>query len=252
MKRFRLVLLFSIPVFLHAGATKKDTVILGVPLKFGYHETIFPASWMTPPINGKGESLDPSEFLRTSSVMATALSKYPASVLSRNLRAVYILKSISFYQVGYGGTNSNEDVYLTNNGVARGYTNNYIEQTFHHEFSSILYRNFFTLFNESSWLGANPAGFDYNDPENGVGAIRNNESSQELDTLLCERGFLTQYALSGLENDLNTVAQNLFRPAAGFWEIVDRYPRIRKKTRLLIRFYSLIDSSFSEEYFRNQ
>ena len=133
-----------------------------------------------------------------------------------------------------------------------GYTDAYVEQTFHHEFSSILYRNYADHLDTAAWGKANVPGFDYNDPENGVGAIRKNESSQELDTALCRKGFLTQYALSGLENDINTVAQNLFTPSQGFWSIVDNFPKINRKTYLLIQFYQKINPAFTETFFRNQ
>jgi hypothetical protein len=68
--------------------------------------------------------------------------------------------------------------------------------------------------------------------------------------MLCENGFLTQYALSDMENDINTLAQNIFRPAPGFWTKVDHYPRIRKKVSLLIDFYHNLSSVFTEQYFR--
>ena len=102
----------------------------------------------------------------------------------------------------------------------------------------------------TAWKKTNMAGFDYNDPESGVGAIRNHQSSQDLDTFLCRHGFLTQYSYSSLENDINTVAQNLFMPSTGFWNIVDQYPAVRKKITLLIAFYNRINPFFTEKYFR--
>src|SRR5205085_6021762 len=101
-------------------------------------------------------------------------------------------------------------VYITNQGRRAGYTDEYLEQTFHHEFSSILFRNYIDKFDTLSWKEANAPDFNYNDPENGVGAIRDNRSSQALDTLFCKKGLLTEYAGSGIENDVNTFAQNLF------------------------------------------
>ena len=157
---------------------------------------------------------------------------------------------MKFYEVGYGGTNSTDALYLTNSGTAAGYSDLYLEQTFHHEYSSILYRNYPSFIDEEAWKEINIAGFDYNDPENGVGAIRNNESSQDLDTALCKKGFLTQYSLSGIENDINTFAQNIFSPSAGFWKIVDQYPRIKQKVKLLIDFYNKIDPLFTVDYFK--
>jgi len=250
MPRAILPLLILIPVI--SWADPLDTTIHGVPVQFSYTELIFPESWRISPINGRGESLGSEEINRSKHIIDKALRKYPSSILKTNLNAVYVLKSIKFYDVGYGGTNSTGDVYVTNNGTAMGYTDIYVEQTFHHEFSSILIRNYPQLLDTAAWSKINISGFDYNDPENGVGAIRKNESSQELDTALCAKGFLTQYALSGLENDINTVAQNLFTPSPGFWTIVDSFPRISEKTKKLIQFYNMIDPAFTETFFRDQ
>jgi len=231
------------------GSNYSDTVIQGVSIQFNYTASIFPDSWLIPEINAHGYPIAAGEISRTKSIMIMALAKYPDPLLSAELRAVYFLKSMSMYDVPFGGTNSNDAVFLTNNGIDQGYTDRYIEQTFHHEFSSILFRNHPSFIDTVSWKEANIPGFDYNDPEAGVGAIRKDRSSQDLDTALSSKGFLTQYAYSGIENDINTLAQNLFKPADGFWDIVNHYPRIEKKVNLLIHFYSKINPMFTKEYF---
>ena len=244
-----LIFLFAtIPVY--SRAIPADTTIKGVSVNFRYSATIFPESWQTAPINATGEQISAAEIERSKSVIARALSKYSVTSLKKNLRIIYFLKSMKFYEVGYGGTNSTDALYLTNSGTVAGYSDLYLEQTFHHEYSSILYRNYPSFIDEEAWKEVNIAGFDYNDPENGVGAIRNNESSQDLDTALCKKGFLTQYSLSGIENDINTFAQNIFSPSAGFWKIVDQYPRVKQKVKLLIDFYNKIDPLFTVDYFK--
>lgn len=231
-------------------AGMQDTLINGIPVNFSYSTSPFPPEWQAAPISAKAEPMSNAEASRTASVLVTAMNKYPAAMLKANLTAVYFFKSMSFYNVGFGGTNSTDMLYLTNNGEEYGYTNTYVEQTFHHEFSSILFRNFPNYLDTLSWQKANAPGFIYNDPEAGVGAIRNGQSSQEPDSILCMKGLLTQYAGSGMENDINTIAQNLFRPEPQFWDYVKRYPRIRKKTTLLINFYQRFDPRFTEAYFR--
>ncbi len=228
-----------------------DTIMQGIHISFDYKINIFPGSWREEPINAEGEQIEVSEIARCKSIMKKAFSKYPITVLKQNLKAVYFLKSIRFYNVGYGGTNSTDALYLTNDGIPLGYTDWYLEKSFHHEFSSILYRNHPEYINETEWKKANITGFDYNDPEGGVGAIRNNKSSEEIDTTLCRNGFLTQYALSDMENDINTFAQNIFIPAAGFWEAADKYPRIKRKLNLIIGFYHKLNPLFTEAYFRS-
>jgi hypothetical protein len=227
-----------------------DTTIQGVLVSFRYSSSIFPSDWQAPPISATGDPISSAEIARSKLIMAAGLKKYPSAALIKNLKAVYFLKSMKFYNVGYGGTNSTDALYLTNDGVLLGYTDLYLEQTFHHEYSSILYRKYPSYFDEAGWKGANIINFDYNDPEAGVGAIRNNQSSQDLDTFLCAKGFLTQYSLSGIENDINTFAQNLFSPSENFWLYADRYTRINKKVNLLITFYHKINPVFTEAYFR--
>jgi len=61
---------------------------------------------------------------------------------------------------------------------------------------------------------------------------------------------LTKYATSGMENDINTYTQNLFSPTKGFWEIVDKYPRVRKKVKVLVAFYNRVNPVFTMSYFK--
>ena len=242
-----IVLLFPISVF----AANKDTIVVnGVIIESNYSKAIFPESWQGGSINATGEQITLDESKRAEPIIARALKKYPKDLLSLTLKAVYLIKSMKFYNVGFGGTNSSDAVYVTDDGETNGYTDFYIEQTFHHEFSSVLFRDYPSLIDTVTWKQQNDPGFDYNDPENGVGAIKNNESSQGLDTILAKKGMLTQYAMSSLENDINTLAQNLFRPEKNFWSIADNYPRVGKKVRLLIAFYGKLSSMFTEQYFR--
>ena len=251
MKRFFFgFLLFTIGSQHSIAKATADTVVRGVAIHFNYDRNIFPESWLTEEINAHGVAVSHAEMDRCLINVSTALQKYPQPVLVASLRAVYFLKSMDMYNVGFGGTNSKTALYLTDDGESHGYTDSYLEQTFHHEFSSILFRNFPEKLDTAAWKVAIVPGFDYNDPYEGVGAIRKNESSQILDSALSAKGFLTQYALSGIENDINTIAQNLFRPEENFWGFVKYYPRIKKKVSLLISFYHKIDPAFTEAYFK--
>jgi len=252
MKRSPFCLLFFLVCSQYVSANEKtDTTIRGVAIHFDYTPQIFPKSWLTAEINAHGVEISPRETDRCVAAMTKAVKKYPEQVLVASLKAVYFLKSMEMFDVGFGGTNSRTAVYITDDGEQYGYTDSYIEQTFHHEFSSILFRNFPGKLDTAAWKAAIIAGFDYNDPYEGVGAIRKNESSQQLDSALSAKGFLTQYALSGIENDINTIAQNLFRPDGKFWGFVKYYPRIQKKVSLLISFYHKIDPVFTEAYFKS-
>jgi hypothetical protein len=250
MKKILTLFLFSIILTSVSFANLSDTTINGVAVVFTYSASIFPDSWRTAEINAKGEPIAAVEIERTKSMTVVALYKYPIPMLAANLKAVYYLKSMNFYNTAFGGTNSSDNLYLTNDGFSSGYTNDYLEQTFHHEFSSILFRNHPEFLDTTAWNKANVPGFIYNDPGEGVGAIQKNQSSQDIDTILCRKGILTQYALSAMENDLNTLAQNLFCPNKDFWKTVDKYPRVKAKVLLLINFYNKFSPAYTERYFR--
>jgi hypothetical protein len=250
MVLFKFVYLFGLLSSITPRPVAMDTMINGIEVRFSYSRDIFPLSWQASPINAIGDAISPVEVQRSKMVIAEAINKYPGEVLRRDLQHIYFLRDMKFYNTPYGGTNSSDAVYLCNDGEKAGYTNHYLEQTFHHELSSILFRKHAVLLDTAKWKEANIPGFDYNDPENGVGSIRKNQTSQEIDTVLCLQGFLTQYSQSSMENDINTYAQNLFRPSLEFWTVAYKYPRVGRKMRLLIAFYQGIDPAFTEEFFR--
>jgi len=219
----------------------------GIEIIFVAEDDMFPDSWMDEETNGKASSLDPSEYDRSAEIVQKALDKYPVAVLTANLKKIYVVSYLNFFGVGYGGTNSNDVVYMSNQGVNQGYTDYYIEQTFHHEFSSILMRNYADLFFESKWEAINKTDFTYG--EGGVTEITEGKAGTDFDIEFHREGFLYQYAMSGVENDLNSIAENLFCPDEQFWTVYENYPRVKQKVLLTIKLYNSIDDKFCKEYF---
>ena len=131
-----------------------------------------------------------------------------------------------------------------------GLTTTILNKLFTTNFQVSCYVTYPAALAEQEWKNLNEKDFSYDDPENGVGAIRGNRASQDLDSTLCSQGFLTQYAMSGFENDLNTFAQNLFEPAPDFWKVVDKISQDKAKTILLVKFYNTLNSQFTESYFK--
>jgi hypothetical protein len=221
--------------------------------KSGYEFTIefvvdnntFPDSWKTSEINAKGSSLDSSEYERSMKIIQKALQKYPVEVLNENIKKIYILKSMEFYGLLFGGTNSNDIVYIVNSGIDNGYSDKFVEQTFHHEFSSILLRNNRHLFPEKDWSKFNKLPYG----EGGVYALKNNIDNINLDTNIMKQGFLCQYAMSDIENDFNTFAENLFCPNENFRLYTRQYPEINNKLNIFIKFYSQINDTFTKDFF---
>ncbi|MFL5752385.1 MAG: hypothetical protein ACJ76F_03185 [Bacteroidia bacterium] len=219
----------------------------GIPIIFVEEENMFPESWYGGEINGKGFSLDTSEYERSEKMILKALSKYPVPVLTKNLKKIYIVHSIQFYGQTFGGTNSNDRVYVGNKGVEMGYTDEYLEQTFHHEFSSVLLRKYPSFFDQENWKAANSEDFSYG--KGGVAALKSGESDQDFDSTLNKQGILCQYGKASVEEDFNTFAENLFLSSDNFWDIIARYERLNKKAQLIINFYKKLDPVFTGKYF---
>lgn len=217
----------------------------GIPIVFTVSADCFPPDWRGGEIKGKAMSLDTSEILRTTKLIKKAMAKYPRRVLVENIKIIYAFKSLTFFGQAYGGTNSNDNLYIANSGLENGYDSIYIEKTFHHEFSSMLFRNYPNYFHKKDWLSNNSGPYG----NGGINALKENKTNQDLDTVLCARGFIHQYGTSDLENDINSFAENLFLSDAPFWNAVSKYPALKKKSAILILFYYKIDRVFTVEYF---
>jgi hypothetical protein len=220
----------------------------GTPIRCELDTEMFPASWRTPEIDPKAVPVDKPETFRSQICAEVALSHYPVDLVKKNLKAVYFAKQLSFYGVAFGGTNSRDTIYLANQGEAAGYTGQYLVSAFHHEFSSILLRNYWDNFDEAGWMAANAPGTGYR--EGGVIAVRDGTSDLSFKPKFNVNGYLNEYSTASLEEDFNTVAEALFSGDRTFWVLCDRYPRLGQKKDLAVKFYGSLDPQFSEAYFR--
>jgi len=221
----------------------------GVEILFPSSLNIFPAQWSARKVNPDIRPVLPEEVTRLEDLLSQALLKYPAKVLDDNLTKVFVLKSMTFYGLPYGGTNYGHSVYLSDDTDNPYFTDQYIEMVFHHEFSSILMRYHPAYFDRAKWISLNPPAFRYG--KGGAEAILNGQSSMEIDPELAEKGFLSKYSTASLEEDVNVFAQNLFTGGREFWRLVDLNDIIGEKTRMLILFYHRINPAFTESYFRS-
>jgi len=158
---------------------------------------------------------------------------------------VYVFGLLEFFQEGYAGTYYDQTLYMSNSGIKEGYTNGFIEQTFHHEFSSMLWYAHPELLDTVAWKKLNK--LDYGD--GGIQALIDDNDSQTFEAYYNERGFLFQYGASDLENDINSFAENLFAPTIEFRDALKNYPVLRKKMALLISFYMSLDPSLNSSFF---
>jgi hypothetical protein len=223
-------------------------VTLPVPVYTAARPGMFPAAWNQREISPIASSLEPEEVTRSFNIIDRAMEKYPDSLLKRNLKRVYVVRRLSFYGVPYGGTNSSDTIYLANAGREMGFSDRFLEESFHHEFSSILLRNYPSLFDRKAWLMANPPGFKYQG--DGTMAVRSGSASTKANPRLQVDGFMAQYATASIEEDFNMIAEALLTGSSDFWRAVQSSPRLRQKADVAIRFYSSLSGSFNEGSFR--
>ena len=96
----------------------EDTTIQQVKVVFEYSADIFPDDWRNERIDAQGQQIGTEEIARSKQVAIKALNKYSTTLLGYNLKALYFLKSMKFFGVSFGGTNSLDALYLTNNGTS--------------------------------------------------------------------------------------------------------------------------------------
>jgi len=208
--------------------------------------TMFHKSWWRGTIKGKVKALKKSELKRHVKIIYRSMAKYPTSVLRNYLKNVFLLSKLAFYGADYGGTYYKKNLFFANKGSRRGFSNLYLEQSFHHEFSSVLFIYNKYRFPIQQWKQANKSGFRYG--KGGTSALLTGKSGYARKKRYLQIGLLNQYAGASIEEDINVFAETLFTDKYIF-VLGKKYPRIGKKVKLLIRFYRSIHSRFTKAYF---
>jgi len=209
----------------------------GVWINYEYDPaTYFPPHWLLSPILGRATQLTEDEVARVLPLTDQFLSAYPQTVLQNNLANIFLSEELNFYNQDFGGTYSNTAIYIANQGANRGYTDRFLLEVMHSEFSSILMMNY--RFPWDAWRAANIDSFEYGG--NGVEVLGQPDLFGQSEELLSQ-GFIVRYAQSSLENDFNMIARLLFTDLDGLLQLADDYPRLKAKVDLAIAFYESIE-----------
>lgn len=225
-----------------ARQTYKD-----VKISFELDDDMFPANWLKKPHSISAKPLKETEWARSEMIVKQALNRYPQAVLEKHLKRVYVITDLHFTGIQAGGTYWKDRVFMSNKGVRMGFTDKYLLESFHHEFSSILFRKNRAEFDLDKWKSANERGFKYGG--SGTNAIKQGKGSLYFERKLGERGFINQYAMSSVEEDFNTISARLFTVNDSFRNIYKKYPRLRKKIDIAIEFYESIDPQLNKSFF---
>jgi len=201
---------------------------------------LFPKAWLKGKIRARADSPDWFKITTDTTEIKLAVSKYPKNLIQKEIRNIYLVGDLRFCGVYFTGTISNNTLYIASKA------NKDIQRTFHHEFSSILLRNYAPFSFETKWKKISPELLNCKSTT----AIKNGYFSLEHNATLLNKGYLSAYSLSNWENDFNMYAEYIFSGDQHFWNLVDDYPLIKKKTKLVIDFYQQVDPVFTENYFR--
>lgn len=209
-----------------------------VPVVTSSDPEIFPLSWRGEPIKAWARALEGSDACaRAGRIFSQAFDKYGAAeILPRDLGAVYVLQELRYRGIAASGTNAAKKVYLKQGDRVGGFTDGWVELTFHSEFSSVLLRTYADALDIAAWDALNPPGFAYFG--SGVAAINAGMGSKTFDPALYADGFLYPYATSTRENDFNAFAGSLFMGGSEFLQAYSSALRIRRKAGMVLDFYA--------------
>lgn len=173
-----------------------------------------------------------------------ALGEYPSEWLSLVLNRIHLVGKLSISGFKGGGT------YLFKNEISTGKTTillatdhditaefkTFIRRAFHHELSSILIIKY--PFPKEQWLSFWPD--DIVCPTDHLSILKysqNYASEQEIQALY-NKGFVSDYGLAGVENDINTYAELIMDDPEKMAALANQFPLIRDKLHILLVFYS--------------
>lgn len=233
---FLVVALFL--VFGGIDAQENNTAVYLEIISFKADSSIFPRSWVGGDINAQATKIDSSNIDISRAVLIKCFNKYPHNILTKYLNKVYVSKTLRFYDLPYGGTNSSSNVYLIN----RGFSYEWLEMAFHAEFSSLLLRRNPNLLDMEQWALQNDTSIVYG--KSGVDALQEGETSILFTEELNQKGILYPYATSSIENDFNAFAENILLNRKAFWDIAHRHPKIMNKAEMVMSFYAQISPDF--------
>ncbi len=226
----------------------------GVEIACDVDKTMFPADWYPPPVSVKVAPLDVSNVEKALSILLPGLAKYPVGLLHKNLKRIYVVQQLSYYNTDIGGVGNEETkwIYLRYQGdrteYSEAYLDAYFERELHHEFAHVLFANHADKFSHKQWLALNPPGFHYG--KGGMTAIKKGQFLRSDASVYWKQGFANDYAVADYDEDVASLCELLFCGDQHFWQAVDQNPILHKKVAMLLAFYHALDSSLTPDYFR--
>lgn len=193
-------------------------------------------------LNSHNFQVTPMEFrnrIALLEVIKNELQKYPAHMLKGKLKNIYLIKNITMNGVRVSGvaTSGSGSIFLGRVGLSR------MKLNFHHEMAHFLYYQFnFPKYKE--WLSINPPNFRY--LGSGIHAIQQRRSQGSSGSKNFSRGFITNYALSAIEEDFAELTVSAIKGGEAFTDRIASFKKLRQKLKLIKDFYSSIDTKLAQ------
>jgi hypothetical protein len=236
-----LLILFLVVLTMFTGKDVVENLSLKPGVSFSYSKGIFPSEWTQDPINAVAKPMSIIKRLSALSTVKRSYKKYPQSLLGETIKKVYLLEDLDCYNTNYGATSSNDTIYLVY------FWPDASELLFHHEMSHVLRLKYKKYLDEDAFTSFNKEGFSYGN--NALEAINSGKSSTDVTEEYAKDGFLHQYAMTGLCEDVASFSESLFMGNKTFWKLYNENPKIKSKADIIINFYHSIDSTFTKDYF---
>lgn len=201
--------------------------------------TFFPPAWTGPSMDIHAEEIHWKDAATLAPTLEQFFTTHPASVIDGNLEHIYLLGRLSFQGRDYGGTHADKSIYLVWDR-SRKYTQPFILERLHSEFSSILREQY--AFPADRWMHVNPPHFRYTGT--GFEMLGDHDIYEYTDQEWAD-GFLYKYSRSSMENDFNMISAWLFTKPDVLEEVAAKSIRIHRKIMLAEEFYMSVSDQYA-------
>ncbi len=195
---------------------------------------IFPSEWHEEPdLKPKASKIDAAEFTRVKKIVEQELKRYPSDRYAFGLADIYCVGSLQFYGVDTPSSFSGDAVYISSKGESEGYSQELLENAFHHEMARLLIYFNESEFNADAWQKLLPEDFEYDEEYSG--------SFHPTDLIKREKewlskGFLYEAASHDFESDFGSIAAGIMTGSSDFYHHVKTSPRLKLKAEFAAAF----------------
>lgn len=184
-----------------------------------------------------------AQFYQYTKIVNTALKKYPATLIRKHLKEIRIGGQYRENDGIITGMYEGDTLFLFFNHKDGDNSDLFLEQTIHHEFSSVLIKLFdFPAFD---WLKLNSENFDYIINPAEINAYMNAIQSYSANETQLNQGLVSSYGKANAENDINCYVELIFTQPKTMRTYIKKYPRVGLKYEMIKAFYLSISPGFS-------